>query len=175
MNRVDMRARRALASWAGVKTPADMRRSILLLALCWASAAHAAVEHVPIKSNVILNPGEAHAITVEATQPTEIGWRAVQAKPCAINCVQATDVTGGISYTIATRLGAAMKYTPAAGKITIEYKNVSGEPVTIDVYRVRRTCDAEACAFLDHSQKGRWLVFKVDAFTSIETSKDESY
>ena len=109
------------------------------------------------------------------TQPTEIGWRAVQAKPCTSNCVQATDVTGGISYTIATRLGAAMKYTPAAGKITIECKNVSSEPVTINVYRVHRTCDAEACAFLDQSQKGQWLVFKVGEFTSIETSKDESY
>ncbi len=152
-----------------------MRRSILLLVLFWASAAHAAVEHVPIKSNVHLKPGEAHVITVDAAQPTEIGWRAVQAKPCASNCVQATDVTGGVSYTIATRLGAAMKYRPAAGKITIEYKNVSGEPVTIDVYRVHRTCEAEACAFLDQRQKGRWLVFKVGEFTSIETSKDESY
>jgi hypothetical protein len=27
----------------------------------------------------------------------------------------------------------------------------------------------------DESQKGRWLVFKVDEFKSIETSKDESY
>ena len=141
-----------------------MRLSILLLSLVWVGAAHAAVEHVPITSNVNLKPGEAQAITVEATGPTEIGWRAVQAKPCTTDCVQATDVTGGISYTIATRLGASMKYTPAAGKITIEYRNVSGEPVTINVYRVHRTCEAEACSFLDQGQKGRWLVFKVDEF-----------
>jgi len=152
-----------------------MRLSILLLSLFWAGVAHALVEHVPIKSNVNLKPGEVQSITLEATQPTEIGWLATQAKPCTTDCVQATDVTGGISYTIATRLGAAMTYTPAAGKITIEYKNVSGEPVTINVYRVHRTCDAEACAFLDQSKKGQWLVFKVDEFTSIETSKDESY
>lgn len=153
-----------------------MRLSILLLlSLFSTGVAHAAVEHVSIKSNVHLKPREAYTITVEATQPTEIGWQAVQAKPCLTNCVQATDVTGGINYTIATRLGASMKYTPASGKITVEYKNVSSEPVTINVYRVHRTCEAEACRFLDESRKGRWLVFKVDQFTSIETSKDESY
>ena len=152
-----------------------MRLSILLFSLLWVGAAHAAVEHVPIKSNVELKPDEGRTITVEATQPTEIGWQAVQAKPCTTNCVQATDVTGGINYTIATPLGASMKYTPASGKITVEYKNVSSEPVTINVYRVQRTCEAEACKFLDERQKGRWLVFKVDEFKSIETSKDESY
>jgi hypothetical protein len=152
-----------------------MYLSILLFSLLWVDAAHAAVEHVPIKSNVELKPDEARTITVEATQPTEIGWQAVQAKPCTTNCVQATDVTGGINYTIATPLGASMKYTPASGKITVEYKNVSSEPVTINVYRVQRTCEAEACKFLDERQKGRWLVFKVDEFKSIETSKDESY
>jgi hypothetical protein len=146
-----------------------------LSSLFWAGAAHAAVEHVPIKSNVELRPGEVHTITCEATQPMEIGWQAVQAKPCTTNCVQATDVTGGINYTIATPLGASRNYTPASGKITVEYKNVSSEPVTINIYRVEQTCEAEACKFLDESQKGRWLVFKVDEFKSIETSKDESY
>lgn len=153
-----------------------MRLSIVLLLLLWAGVAHGAVERVPIRSSVQLKPGEAQTITIEAAQPTEIGWRAVQAKPCATNCVQATDVTGGINYTVATRLGASMKYTPAAGKITVTYKNVSSETVTIDVYRVRRTCEAEACAFLDESQNSsRWLVFKVDEFKSIATSTDESY
>jgi len=152
-----------------------VRLAVLLLAMVWASPAVAAVEHVPIKSNVTLRPGEAQTITVDATQPTEIGWQAVQAKPCTTDCVQATDVTGGVNYTIATRLGASMKYRPAAGRITVEYKNVSGEPVTIDIYRVRRTCEAEACRFIDESQKARWLVFKVDEFTAIETSRDASY
>ena len=151
------------------------RLASLLFTLFWVGAAHAVVEHVSIKSDVKLKPGEAYTVTVAATQPMEIGWEAVQAKPCVTDCVQATDVTGGIKYTIATRLGASMKYQPASGKITVEYKNVSSEPVSINVYRVRRTCDAEACKFLDESQKDRWLVFKVDQFTSIETSKDESY
>ena len=137
--------------------------------------ASGAVQHVPIKSNIALRPGEAQTITIEATGSTEIGWEAVQAKPCTSDCVQATDLTGGMNYTIATRLGAAMKYTPASGKISIEYKNLSKEPVTINVYRVQRTCEAEACKFLDARQKGRWLVFKVDEFKSIVTSRDESY
>jgi hypothetical protein len=72
-------------------------------------------------------------------------------------------------------MGASAKYTPASGKISIEYKNVSAEPVTINIYRVNRTCEAEACTFLDQSEKGRWLVFKVDEFKSITTSADGSY
>ncbi len=43
------------------------------------------------------------------------------------------------------------------------------------MYRVKRTCDAEACRFLDDTKNGRWLVFKVGEFTSIATSKDGSY
>ena len=153
-----------------------MRRlSVLLGALLWVGAADAAVEHLPIAPSLALGPGEARTITVEATQPTEIGWKAIQARPCTSNCVQARDVTGGIDYTIATRLGASMKYAPVSGKITVEYKNVSSDPVIIDVYRVRRTCEAEACRFFDEREKGRWLVFKVDEFKSIETSRDESY
>jgi hypothetical protein len=154
---------------------ANMRRSILCFLVLWAGAAHGAVVHVPLKSGLVLKPGEAHTITVQATEPMEIGWLTVQAKPCTTNCVQATDVTGGVNYTIATPLGASRKYTPVSGKITVEYKNVSSEPVTINVYRVQRTCEAEACKFLDESQKGRWLVFKVDEFKSIATSNDGSY
>lgn len=40
---------------------------------------------------------------------------------------------------------------------------------------MHRTCDAEACKFLDKDAKGRWLVFKIGAFQSITTSKDGSY
>ena len=148
--------------------------TIVLLAL-WASAARAAVVHVPVKSNLVLQPGEAYTVTLAATAPEEIGWATVQAKPCTTPCVQAVDITGGVNYTIALPLGGSMKYTPVAGKITIEYKNMSTEPVTINVYRVHRTCEAEACKFLDDHQTSSWLVFKVDEFTSIATSKDGSY
>ena len=141
----------------------------------WASAAQAAVLHVAIMSNLVLKPDETYTITIDVGEPTEIGWQAVQSKRCTTNCVQATDVTGGINYSIATPLGASMKYKPASGKISIEYKNVSTEPVTINVYRVKRTCEAEACRFLNGNEKGRWLVFKVDEFKSITTSKDGSY
>lgn len=152
-----------------------MRTCVCAVLLLWAGVVHAAVDRIPIKSNLALKPGEAYTITVETTEPTEIGWRTLGTKPCATNCVQATDLTGGVNYTIATPLGASMKYTPTAGKISIEYKNVSGEPVSIDIYRVRRTCEAEACRFLDQSQKRHWLVFKVGEFTSIVTSRDQSY
>jgi len=105
----------------------------------------------------------------------ELGWQAVQAKRCTTNCVQATDMTEGSHYTFATPLGATMKYKPVSDRISVEYKNVSSEPVTINVYRVQRTCDAEACKFLEEGQKGRWLVYKVDEFKTIVTSKDGSY
>jgi hypothetical protein len=153
----------------------DMRFGLLALAILSAGTAQAAVTHIPIKSKLVLGPGEAYTVTIEATEPTEIGWQAVQAKRCTTNCVQATDVTGGINYSIATPLGASMKYKPASGKISIEYKNVSGEPVTVDVFRIERTCEAEACKFLGTEQNGRWLVFKVDEFKSITTSADGSY
>src|SRR4029077_10104412 len=134
------------------------------LLLLSAGAAHGAVLHVPIRSDVTLKPGQALTITVEAADPLEIGWETVQAKRCTTNCVQATDVTGGINYTIATPLGASMKYTPAAGRTTVENKTAPAEIVTTTVSRVQRTCEAEACRFLDERDKTRWLVFKVDEF-----------
>ena len=82
-----------------------MRISILPSFIFWAGVAYGAVVHVPIKSGVVLKPNEAYTITVEATEPMEIGWRTVQAKRCTTNCVQATDISGGLNYTIATPLG----------------------------------------------------------------------
>jgi hypothetical protein len=153
----------------------SMRPSILAVLVLWAGAAQGAVAHIPIKSGLVLKPGEASTIALDAAEPVEIGWQAVQAKPCTTNCVQVTDLSGATKSRFATAMGASAKYTPASGKISIEYKNVSGEPVTINVYRVKRTCDAEACKFLDEHLKSSWLVFKVGEFTSITTSKDESY
>src|SRR5881409_3079639 len=104
-----------------------MRASISLVLVVWAGTAHAAVAHVPIKSSLVLKPGQIYTVTVEATQPTEIGWRAVQPKECTTNCVQMTEKTGGLNYTMATALGASKKYTPVAGKTSIEYKNVTSK------------------------------------------------
>ena len=116
-----------------------MRCWTLPVLVLWTATAHAAVMHVPIKSGLALKPGESYTITIDATEPTEIGWQAVQAKRCTTNCVQATDLTGGIRNMIATALGASVKYTPASRKISVEYKNMSSDPVTIDVYRVSRS------------------------------------
>jgi len=143
--------------------------------MLWAGTAQAAVVHEPLKSNLTLKPGEAYTLTIDATEVAEIGWRAVQAKECTTNCVETTELTAAIHTSMATKLGASRKYTPLAGRISIAYKNVSTDPVTIDVYRVKRTCDAEACKFLDMNDKGTWLVFKIDEFKSITTSKDGSY
>src|SRR5437588_12213551 len=78
-----------------------MRFSMLPSLIFWAGVAYGAVVHVPIKSSVVLKPNEAYTIAIEATEPMEIGWLAVRSSRCTTNCVQATDVTGGINYTIA--------------------------------------------------------------------------
>ena len=152
-----------------------MRSSVLIAFALLAGASYGEVVHVPIKSGVVLKPGQSYTATVDTAKPAEIGWLAVQAKQCSTNCIQASDLTGPMHGSIATSIGASQEYTPAAGKISIEYKNVSSEPVTINVFRVKRTCEAEACKFFDPQVKGRPLTFKIAAFKSITTSKDESY
>ena len=152
-----------------------MRISMLFSLVFWAGVAAAAVRHVPIQSTVVLRAGEAYTLTIEATAATEIGWRAVQDPRCTTSCVRATDLTSPMHYGIATALGASQKYIPVSGLISIEYKNVSTQPVTIDIYQVERTCEAEACKFLDPLQSARWLVFKVAEFKAISTSNDGSY
>ncbi|HEY2466621.1 MAG TPA: hypothetical protein VGI45_02115 [Terracidiphilus sp.] len=135
----------------------------------------ATVRHVPIKSGVVLKPGEMFVAQIEASRTIEIGWTAVQAKSCTTNCVEASQVGGNSHFGFATALGGSKTYEPAGGKVAIEYKNISQEPVTIDVFRIVRICDAESCRFLDNTQKGHTLVFKIDELKSITTSKDESY
>ena len=137
--------------------------------------AHATVRHVPIKSGVVLKPGEVYRAQVETAKPVEIGWSAVQKKPCTMNCVEATQVGGNSHFAFATALGGSKSYDPTDGKVVIEYKNVSREPVTIDVFRLVRICDAESCKFVDETKKGHTLVFKVKEFKSITTSADRSY
>ncbi len=153
----------------------SMRTILTGLLILAASAADAAVLHVPIKSALVLRPDESYTISIEAAGPTEIGWLTTQKPGCTTSCVQATDLTGGLHDTVATPLGASKKYTPASGRISIEYKNVSRSAVTIDIFRVTRTCEAEACRFLRADQSSRWLVIKVDEFRSISTSRDGSY
>ncbi len=146
-------------------------RLVLAVLLC-SSFAHGAVARIPLKSNVALNPGEAYTLTMDVVGQAEIGWEAVQAKPCKTDCIQVTYLP--TNFVFAARNGAG-KYTPVDGKISLEYKNISNEPITINIYRVQRTCDAEACQFLADGQKARLLVYKVDEFKTITTSKDESY
>lgn len=151
-----------------------MLRSILCFTILCTGSVYGAVKHVPIRSGVVLKPGEAYMAQVESTKPVEIGWTAVQPKKCPTDCIQMTLVNPHpVSFTAA--LGAQGKYTPTDGKLLVEYKNISQQPVTIDVYRVERTCEAEACRFLDSNKKGSWLVFKIAEFKSITNSNDGSW
>jgi hypothetical protein len=145
----------------------------------WTATAHATVERLPIKSSLTLKPGETYHVALDTTEPAEIGWT-VQGKACPTNCIQAEQQndlpTGGhVQYSIAASVGASKIYQPVSGKITIEYKNISNDPVTFDIYRLKRICDSEACKFLVAGQKGHSLVYLVDEFQAIQTSNDASY
>ena len=152
-----------------------MLKLIFISFILVANSAQAALQKQSIKSHIELKPGQKELITVASNEAMEIGWDTTQAHKCTMHCVEATDKSGGYEYTIATDLGASMKYQPVDGRIIIEYKNKADHPVTIDVYTLKRTCDAEACTFVSEDEKTRWLVFKVGEFKSIETSKDKSY
>lgn len=145
---------------------------LVLAVLLISSFARGAVARIPVKSNVALNPNEAYILNMDVTGLAEIGWESVQANPCKADCVQVTYLPTKLVFAARNGLG---KYTPVDGKISVEYKNISSEPITVNIYRLQRTCDAEACQFLAGGQKGRLLVYKVDEFKTITTSKDESY
>ena len=148
--------------------------TIIFLVLL-ASYAHAGIKEFPIKSNIKLEAGQAESITIDSNEEIEVNWITVQDKECVTNCIEATDKSGGYEYKISSKLGAGMKYRPVNSKIIIEYKNISDQPVLINVSQQKSTCDAEACAFIDKTEKARSLIFRIDKFLSIETSKDESY
>ncbi len=152
-----------------------MIRSILCLMIVGAGTAYGAVKQIPIRSGVVLKPGEAYTAQVESTKEVEIGWEPVQATPCATDCIQMTLVRDMHPVVFTAKSGARGKYTPTNGKVVVEYKNISQQPVTIDVFRIERTCEAEACKLFDDSKKGSWLVFKIDQFKSITNSADTSY
>src|SRR6266571_8828120 len=88
-----------------------------------ASNAQAALQKQPIKSRIELKPGQKELITIPSNEAMEIGWVTTQAHKCTMHCVEATDRSGGYEYTIATDLGASMKYQPVVGTIIIENKN----------------------------------------------------
>lgn len=149
------------------------------LIACWmilcAGTVYGAVKNLPIRSGVVLKPGEAYTAQVAADKQVEIGWEPVEPKRCAMDCVQMTVMSGTWHQPFAAKIGARGKYTPTDGKLVVEFKNVSQQPVTIDVFRVERTCEAEACKLFDPNKKGSWLVFQIDQFKSITNSSDGSY
>jgi hypothetical protein len=111
-----------------------MLRSMLCLTILCTGTVYGAVKHVPIRSGVVLNPGEAYTAQVESAKLVEIEWTLVQPKKCTMDCVEMTPMSGTLrrpSFSAAT--GAIGKYTPTDGKLAVEFKNISQEPVTIDV------------------------------------------
>ena len=148
---------------------------ILSLFLMWASSTEAAKKKTPYKDGIRIGPGESQTVTIASDVPMEIGWKAVQEPKCTMNCVEAVDKTGDNELAVATDLGAYFKYHPRGGKITVEYRNKADHPVVINVYTIQRSCDAEACSYLNGNANGRWLVYRIGKFTAIETSKDRSY
>lgn len=183
--RVDEESRNEQATWPAANGSASqkdlediiarMLRSITCLMILCTGTVYGAVKQVPIRSGVTLKPGEAYTAQVESTKVVEIGWKAVQAKPCTMECIKMTLVSEVHPVSFTAARSAVGKYMPTDGKLVVEYKNVSQQPVTIDVYRVERTCEAEACKLFDPDKKGDWLVFKIDEFKSIVNSADTSY
>jgi len=154
---------------------ARMMRWISCLLILCTGTVYGAVRHVPIRSGVVLQPGQAYTAEVASAKPVEIGWTGVQAKPCTMDCVQLKLLSGDYHVPFAARFGAQGTYTPTAGRVVVEYRNISQQAVTIDVFRIERTCEAEACKLFDPNKKGSLLVFKIAEFKSITNSSDGSY
>lgn len=152
-----------------------MRTFILTGFVLFAGVSYAAIVETPLKSGIVLKPGQTYTLTTPSTAPIEIGWSAVQGKTCTVICVQATDLNHTTDTPIGASIGASKIYNPVGGNISIEYKNISTDPVTINIYSVHRTCEAESCRFIDKNAKSRLLIFKISEFKSITTSKDGSY
>jgi hypothetical protein len=119
------------------------------------------------------SPGASNTFTLKSNQPVELGWLAIQATPCTGNCVETKDNANGQSF--ATNMGGRKLFAPAHGIISITHRNTSKQPVKIKIYRIKRTCNAESCAFLKPQRELRTLVIKVGVFKAITTSKDGSY
>src|ERR1700690_3527203 len=131
-----------------------MSRWIACLMILCSGTVYGAVKQIPIRSGLVLNPGEAYTAQVESAKEVEIGWTTpAQAKPCATDCIKMTLVSDLHPVSFTAKTGARGKYMPTNGKLVVEYKNISQQAVTIDVFRIERTCEAEACKLFDGSKK----------------------
>lgn len=145
----------------------------VIIGMMMAGSAQAAVNHIPLRSDMVIAPGGAETVIIEAQGSMEIGWDAVP--PCNADCIKTTDRTDDRSFNVVTRLGGVIRTDAVDGQVTMEFANIADHPVTLNVYRAERVCDAESCRLINDAEEGRWMVFKIDEFTSIETSADESY
>lgn len=140
-----------------------------------ATHAMAAVNQIPLQQDLVIAPGERQTITVEAETEIELGWEVVSEPACETDCIEVVDQTDGRGFTFTARANGLMTITPVDGRVAVDLTNKAEHPVTLIVYRLERICEAESCGLIDDAKDGRWMVFKIDEFTSIETSADESF
>ena len=152
-----------------------MFRGLICVLVLGLATAHATIRHVSIKSGLVLKPGEKYVAQIESSKPVQIIWTAVQAKPCTASCIEMTQLGERRHVPFDSAGGGSSTYEPTDGKVTVEYKNISQEPVTINIDQIVRICDSEACRLFDESKKGSFLAFRIDEFKSITDSKDGSY
>lgn len=149
--------------------------TLVAAALIWPAVAFADLEHITVASGIQLQPGGTRVVAIKSAEPLEIGWENTQAKPCTMSCVEASIEKGGAKYSWAAPMGGSKEYTPDAGKITITFRNVSKDPVAINVFKVKRTCKAASCAFVKNKKSTRPMVIKVGLFKAVTKGKDGSY
>lgn len=154
-------------------------RRILIGLTVWIVSLNAYATEVrsTLQSGVEIKPGEPMVIAIQSQRPMEIGWTVDHAAPCDSPCIGSVDMSSRNKDVLSSDTGASQLYRPKDGTIKIEFRNLIDRPVTIDIYMVEQVCDsgAEACEFLKLDELGDWLVYKIEKFTSIETSKDGSY
>lgn len=150
---------------------------VCLVAVFFCINAGAAERRVVYQSGVEIRPGEPVVVAIQTGQSMDIGWEVNETSPCDRTCIEAVDMHNRNKSLAASDKGAVRRYESREGKIKIEFRNTIDRPVFIDIYKVENVCDSEseACEFLKLNELGDWLVFKIEQFVSIETSKDGSY
>ena len=107
-----------------------------------AGTLYGAVKHIPVRSGVVLKPDAAYTAQVESTKPVEIGLDG-RSSATLHHGLRADDSDErNLAPTVRGGAGSRRELHPTDGKVVVEFKNVSQEPVTIDVIRVERNVRA---------------------------------
>lgn len=156
---------------------------VFLLGLIPSACAARTVEY--FRKDISIASGKTHPFEIQSQDPVTVKWQNKQEPECQDNCVEARQIGNPIDLVVSGQYGAAYDFQPIDGAIRLEFKNISQQPVVIDIYSEKEVCDAEACEILkskgieypfdygeiDFGYK-RVLLARVD---KMETSKDGSY